>query len=78
MRDWADDPLLSGHTLVTCLITENVNDLHPMLVTNPRAAKIKIPLPPAQEIARLVEYSQPRYGRALAGWGEANQELPDL
>lgn len=66
MRDWADDALLAEHSLVTCLITENINDLHPLLVNNPRVAKIKVPLPPTSEIAEAVEHSASRYPQALA------------
>ena len=66
MRDWADDPLLAEHSLVTVLITENLNDLHPLLVNNPRAAKIKVPLPPTSEIAEAVAHALPRFPKALA------------
>jgi hypothetical protein len=65
MRDWADDPLLAEHSLVTCLITENINDLHSLLVNNPRVAKVKVPLPPTAEIAESVEHSAVRYPKAL-------------
>ncbi len=66
MRDWADDPLLAEHSLVTVLVTENLNDLHPLLVNNPRTAKIKVPLPPTPEIADAVQYALPRFPKALA------------
>jgi hypothetical protein len=66
MRDWADDPLLAEHSLVTCLLTENLNDLHPLLVNNPRAAKIKIPLPVTGEIADALVQAAPRFPKALA------------
>jgi hypothetical protein len=75
MRDWADDPLLSGHALVTCLITENLNDLHPMLVNNPQTAKIKVPLPATADIARLVDFSRTSYGGALAQYEDKTTEL---
>ncbi|HEX8295296.1 MAG TPA: ATP-binding protein [Chthoniobacteraceae bacterium] len=65
MRDWADDPLLAEHSLVTCLLTENLNDLHPLLVNNPRVAKIKVPLPLTSEIAEAVFASAGRYSKAL-------------
>ncbi|MEI9893356.1 MAG: AAA family ATPase [Chthoniobacter sp.] len=65
IREWADDPLLAEHSLVTVLITENLNDLHPLLVNNPRAAKIKVPLPPSPEIAAAVEHALPRFPKAL-------------
>ena len=45
MRDWAGDALLGGTRLVTCLIADNLNDLHPLLVNDPRAAHLTLPLP---------------------------------
>jgi hypothetical protein len=45
IRDWAADPLLAGHSLATILVAENLSDLHPVLVQNPRAERIEIPLP---------------------------------
>src|SRR5262249_28066544 len=66
MRDWASEALLSEHTLVTCLITENLNDLHPLLVTNSRAARIKIPLPEKGEIETALRTANSRYETALA------------
>lgn len=65
IREWADDPLLAEHTLVTVLITESLHDLHPLLVNNPRAARIKLPLPPADEIAEAVAHALPRFPKAL-------------
>lgn len=54
IREWADDPLLAEHSLVTCLLVENLNDLHPLLVHHPRAAKLKIPLPSPAQMAALL------------------------
>lgn len=45
IRDWAADPRLNAHGLATFLITENLSDLHPMLVQNPRAERVEVPLP---------------------------------
>lgn len=75
MRDWADDPLLAEHSLVTVLITENLNDLHPLLVNNPRAAKIKLPLPSTPEIAEAVEHALPRFPKALANFKDDGANL---
>src|SRR5262249_29150171 len=68
MRDWASEALLSEHTLVTCLITENLNDLHPLLVTNSRAARIKIPLPEKGEIETPLPTANSRYEPPLANF----------
>jgi hypothetical protein len=75
MRDWSEEPLLAEHSLVTCLITENLNDLHPLLVNNPRAAKVKVPLPPPREIAAALESSATRFPRALEHFAGEPQNL---
>src|SRR5215471_15575060 len=36
MRDWSNENLLAGHALATFLVTENLNDLHPLIVNNSR------------------------------------------
>jgi hypothetical protein len=50
MRDWAADENLSRHSLVTFLISDNLHDLHPLLVNNPRAAPVEIPIPTQAEL----------------------------
>jgi len=50
MRDWSNESLLAGHTLATFLLTENLNDLHPLIVNNPRVARLRIDLPSASEL----------------------------
>ena len=54
IRDWANDQLLTVHSLATFLISENLNDLHPLLANNPRAAKIKIPAARRRRDARSI------------------------
>ena len=54
MRDWAADTLLAEHTLATFFVTENLNDLHPLLVNNSRAAHIRVPLPTPQDLERAI------------------------
>lgn len=75
MRDWSSEALLSEHALVSCLITENLLDLHPLLATNPRAAQIKIPLPTSGEVAGALELLASRHEEALA---EYRNDLPGL
>ena len=69
MREWAGEPLLAESPLVTCLIAENLNDLHPLLVNNPRAASIKIPLPAAADLQPALDQMAPAYPVALAEFG---------
>ncbi|MCW8130419.1 MAG: AAA family ATPase [Planctomycetota bacterium] len=71
IREWAADSLLSEHSLATFLIAENLNDLHPLIVNNPRASSLKIPLPPPTELQRGFAIMQPQYGTALKAYGGA-------
>jgi len=65
IRDWSSEALLAGHTLATFLITENLNDLHPLVVNNPRAARIKIALPSPDDLAQAFEFLKPNFTCAL-------------
>jgi hypothetical protein len=57
VRDWSSEELLTRHPLVSFLVTESFNDLHPLLATNPRAPAVKVPLPePAEIEAALAEH----------------------
>jgi len=66
LRDWAADDLLTAHPLATFLVTENLNDLHPLIVNNPRAARIKIALPSVAGLRAAFEQMAPSYPLALA------------
>src|SRR5262249_19599912 len=65
IRDWANDALLTNHSLATFLLTENLNDLHPLLVNNPRVAQIKVDLPNPSEIADAMRLMATSYPIAL-------------
>ena len=65
MRDWATDSLLSGHHLATFLISDNLSDLHPLLVNNPQAAQIKVPLPSPDELTSAFTFLAPQFPKAL-------------
>jgi hypothetical protein len=65
IRDWSNESLLSGHALATFLLTENLNDLHPLIVNNPRVAQIKIDLPTSGELLDGFRVMAPSYPLAL-------------
>jgi hypothetical protein len=65
IRDWSNDSLLSGHTLATFLLTENLNDLHTLIINNPRVAQIKIDLPSPAELQDAFRAMAPSYPVAL-------------
>ena len=68
IRDWASDSLLAAHSLATFLIVENINDLHALIVNNPRTARSKVPLPASAELQCALEILAPNYGHALDGY----------
>src|SRR5262249_4764211 len=65
VRDWSSDALLTEYPLATFLATDTLNDLHPLLARNPRAAAIEIPLPSADDYARTLAALTPSYPAAL-------------
>jgi hypothetical protein len=65
-REWGTEEVLRGHPLATCLLTENLNDLHPIVVQNPRVAKLKIPLPTADDLAIAIDLVEGSYATALS------------
>jgi ATPase family associated with various cellular activities (AAA) len=65
VRDWSNESLLATHNLATFLITENLNDLHPLVVNNPRAARIKIALPSPDDLTDAFAVLGSNYSQAL-------------
>jgi len=65
MRDWSNEALLAGHSLATFLLAENLNDVHALVVNNPRAARIKVSLPSPDDLQQALEFLQPTYSCAL-------------
>jgi hypothetical protein len=54
IQDWAANPEVTASFVATVLITENLADLNRTLVETPYSAKIRIPLPGAEEIRAFV------------------------
>src|SRR5262252_1663039 len=75
IRDWSSENLLAGHSLATFHVTENLNDLHPLIVNNPRAARIKIALPSPDELTQAFEILKPSYPCSLQ---EFSNQLPTV
>jgi hypothetical protein len=65
IRDWSADDALRAHSLVTWLVADNLNDVHPLIVQNPRAAAVEIPLPSSDELQEGIALLAPRFPRAL-------------
>lgn len=73
MRDWAGDPLLASSPVATFLITENLNDMHPLIVNNPRCARMLIPIPAAAELERAFRLLAPSFPTALSAYAASLQ-----
>jgi len=79
IRDWSSEGLLAGHSLATFLITENLNDLHSLVVNNPRAARIKIALPAPDDLSQAFAFLNPTYPCALREFsGQLNNVAQQL
>jgi len=65
IREWGCDPALTAHPLATFLLTENLHDLHPLLANNPRAAALKVPLPPPADLQAALALLAPAHPNAL-------------
>ncbi len=70
IRDWASDPLITQHHAATFLLTENLNDLHPLISQNARAARVSVPLPDARAMERILVTLEKQYPAPLQPWKE--------
>lgn len=52
---WANDPAILQSNIVTVLLAEGLHDLNELVVNNPHAATLRIPLPDEREMAEYVE-----------------------
>jgi len=77
LRDWATDDLLVQHALVTCLIADNLNDLHPLVVQNPRVGAIQVPQPAVGELQSMLALIEPSYPKALPEFKGKSSILAD-
>jgi AAA+ superfamily predicted ATPase len=52
---WANDPAVLHSNIVTVILAEGLHDLNPLVVENPHAASLKIPLPGEGEMLAYIE-----------------------
>src|SRR5499427_3764722 len=72
IRDWSSENLLAGDALATFLLTENLNDLHPLVVNNPRIARVRIDLPSSNQLLDAFNVLAPSFPACLSDM------VPDL
>jgi ATPase family associated with various cellular activities (AAA) len=75
VREWGSDPALTASPLASFLITDNLSDLHPLIVNNPRASKLPIPLPSAEDLTTAFSVVRGSYPTALKPF-EADLSTP--
>lgn len=75
MRDWAADDQLVRHSIATFLVSDNLNDLHPLLVNHPRVASLEIPLPSTQELREALELFAVDHGGVLEAFAPDYESL---
>ena len=66
LRDWATDPLITGGHCASFLLTENLNDLHPLLSNNPQSARVAVPLPGKDALGPALAHLNTLYPKPLA------------
>jgi ATPase family associated with various cellular activities (AAA) len=74
-REWASSEFFRGQAIVSCLLTENLNDLHPIVVNNPRVAKIKIPFPSTQDLEVAITLAREKFSLALGPFNQYPERL---
>jgi hypothetical protein len=77
IRDWATDEQLANHALVTWLIADNLNDLHPLIVNHARTARVEIPLPPPETLRAALSLYGRRFGEAFGEYRDAPERLAE-
>ena len=70
VRAWSRESHFLDQNLAVFLLSENLNDLHPLLATNPRAAAIEIDMPGAAELQGAFSHFAHRFPRALSHFSE--------
>jgi hypothetical protein len=55
LRDWAGEAPFCDLPFVSLIIADNLNDLHPSVALNPRAARVKVPLPDTGMLTRALK-----------------------
>ena len=65
LREWAADSSIADQHCATFLLTENLNDLHPLVAQNPQAARISVPLPRQLDLESALAQLNVRYPTPL-------------
>jgi SpoVK/Ycf46/Vps4 family AAA+-type ATPase len=59
LQGWSQNAIIAKNQNIIILMVENLSELHPKLVANPRVATVRVPMPDKEERARLVRHLDP-------------------
>jgi SpoVK/Ycf46/Vps4 family AAA+-type ATPase len=59
LQRWAMSPQIAEVDSLVLLLTENLSELNPKLVSNPRTAAVKVPMPELPERAAVIRFVNP-------------------
>lgn len=74
LRDFASEPPYAELPFVSLLLVDNLNDLHPQVAFNPRAARLRVPLPDVAQLGRALAQLRLDHPAAFAE-GEGDEAL---
>jgi len=74
LREWGSDPSLATSHCATFLLTENLNDLHPLVSQNGQVAKLAVPLPQAPELEPALRLLHEKYPLPLQPFADKLSE----
>lgn len=66
VRDWAAEPPFSDMAFASLLIADNLNDLHPLVASNPRIDRVQVPLPDAESLQQCLAQLRLDHPKAFA------------
>jgi transitional endoplasmic reticulum ATPase len=66
LHRWSLSPEIADQDNVVLLLAENLSELHPKLVSNPRIATVRVPMPDEAERRSVVELTMPSADAAYA------------
>ncbi len=66
LREWAADPTIADQHCATFLLTENLNDLHPLVAHNSQTSCIPLPLPQEADLLPALGHLDKLYPIPLA------------
>jgi transitional endoplasmic reticulum ATPase len=64
LHRWSLLRTLERSDSIVVLVVENLSDLHPKIVSNPRVATVRVPMPTQAERAAIVSYADPSLAEA--------------